>query len=331
MRACVLEHTWSRPVLAVAVGDQSSSVASSVLAQWVCLRGLCNRRVTSVVVVAVEPRWNCTWFVWWLQCKLPVLLAFVRITSSTWLCSLQCNLHTHFQRDPVSVEHIPSAAQWSRYKVASKSSVAHRGTSSHHSDHTETVEQGQAQGTQRQTITSQCSHWTIVLKFTAVVRWVGHKFQSSIDVLDTIVSQAHVSWRRVHSHEPGARPNTIECEHCNQQTALVTFIHSQIPLEQFSFAEDEEEDPIDAYVQKQHQKMVQEVYNQSQLNRSSTPIQAPHSTGSQSQATRQIYPKNHATIVWTWWYSSQHLQHIGLQSILGPTPDGALLLLLDNQ
>lgn len=70
----------------------------------------------------------------------------------------------------------------------------------------------------------------------------------------------------------------------NLSTTKTLFIFSlQIPLEQISFVEDDLEDPIEAYVQQQHQRILQE-----HQNRASTPIQ---NTGPKQ------YSKSHATLV----------------------------------
>lgn len=68
-----------------------------------------------------------------------------------------------------------------------------------------------------------------------------------------------------------------------------------IALEHLSFVEDDLDDPIEAYVQQQHQRILRE-----HQNRASTPIQSPPPPpphNSSSSSTRQYSSKSHATIV----------------------------------
>jgi len=80
------------------------------------------------------------------------------------------------------------------------------------------------------------------------------------------------------------RPSSRYDEMLNTSNGRET-IQQGIPLEQISlsYVEDEFEDPIEVYVQQQHQRIVQE----HQL-RASTPIQSPN---------QRQYTKSHATIV----------------------------------
>lgn len=69
---------------------------------------------------------------------------------------------------------------------------------------------------------------------------------------------------------------------------------TQIQLEQLSFVEDDEEDPIEAYVQQQHQRMLAQHHHS---NRSSTPIQQHQNRTQHGQGGGYQHPKSRATIV----------------------------------